>query len=188
MSFGSVQTTYSINIPVAMPGMLADLNDYQSVTGVLADPDSTAAFPAGVMVCYLDTPLSDQVQGLDVSSFAPGGTAPPAGIIMHTHATDTIGLQTETTDLVFKQGSVLSLLTKGRIYVTLDASLTIVQGDPVYVRYSANGGNATLGAFSNVTDSGKNTLLRGAYFTTAAAATDTTAVISFDMNAALTAL
>jgi hypothetical protein len=185
MAFGSVQTTYNINIVGALRGMLADLNDAQTVTGILADPDTTAAFPAGIMVAYLDTPLSDQVQNLDVSTFAPGGTAPPAGIIIHTHATDTIGLQTETTDLLFKQGSALSLLTKGIIYVISEAD--VVQGDPVYVRYSANGGNTELGGFSNASDGGHNTLLRGSYFLSAGTA-GTPVKLSFDMNAALTAL
>jgi hypothetical protein len=182
-----VQSSYVQATPVAMPGMLADGNDFQSVTGVLADPDSSAGSPAGIMVAYLDVPALDQVQFLDVSTFAPGGTAPPAGIVIHEHDADTIGLQTETSDIIFKQGASMSILTKGRIYVTMDASITVVQGDPVYVRYSANGGNTQLGAFSNASDGGHNTLLRGAYFAQAAAA-GVPGLVSFDLNAALTAL
>ena len=184
----TVQTAYNINTLKAYAGMLKDINDAQTVTGILADPDSTAGSPAGIMVAYLDTPDGkDSVQFLDVSTFAPGGTAPPAGIVIHTHAADTIGLQTETSDIVFKQGASLSLLTKGIIYVTLDASLTIVQGDPVYCRYSSNGGNTQLGAFSNASDGGHNTLIRGAYFVESAAS-GVVAAISFDIHAALTAL
>lgn len=185
MAFGSVQTTYDINIGLALRGMLADMNDAQTVTGILADPDSTAAAAAGILVSYLDVPLSNQVQFYDQSGALAPGANMPAGIIIHTHATDTIGLQTETTDLLFKQGSALSLLTKGRIYVFSEAD--VVQGDAVYVRYSANGGNTELGGWSNASDGGHNTLVRGAYFATAGAA-GSPVVLSFDLNAAITAL
>ncbi len=180
MAFGSVQTSYSINTVVALRGMLADVNDAQIVTGILADPDSTAAAPAGIMVSYIDAPASDQVQFVDAALGSTGGKI--AGVIVHTHATDTIGLQTETTDLLFKQGSALSLLTKGRIYVT--SELDVVQGDPVYYRTIANGGNTTLGQFTNADDGSNTELLKGARFETTGTA-GTPVVLSFDINAAL---
>lgn len=179
MAFGSVQTTYDINIGVALRGMLADINDAQKVTGVLKTDGGESA-PAGILVSYIDSPASDQVHFVDAALASSGGKI--AGIIIHTHAADTIGLQTETTDLLFKQQSTLSLLTKGLIYVY--SELDVVQGDPVYYRTVASGGNTELGGFTNADDGSNTELLKGARFQSAGAA-GTPVVLSFDLNAAL---
>lgn len=74
---------------------------------------------------------------------------------MPANAAGTIG-DLGTTGLLPKAG--LQVLRKGRILALLDAGVaSVAVGDRAYVRYSANGGNTVLGAWSNATDAGHNT-------------------------------
>jgi hypothetical protein len=172
------QTDYIIDTLNGLPGQLADLSPASKVSAVNAD---VVSLPAGIMVAYASSPASDKVILPTASIGSAGGQI--AGIVLHEHDVDTIGLQTETTDLIFKVGAGMTLLQKGRVYVTPEVA--VVQGDPVYYRITANGGNTQVGAFTNTDDGAHTDLLKGARFESSTDATSTQAVLSFDLNAAL---
>lgn len=191
------QTNYNINIPNGFAGQLDGDGPHEVRSAVNAD---VVSLPAGVMLSMgvaSSKVLADQVvlpTGVPTTPPATtAATAPFAGISVHTHAVNTIGLQTETTDLIFQVGQEVGLLAQGRIRVTLDSgtnsALTVLQGDPVYARYVTSAATGTqLGAFSNASDASKNTLIYGAQFVVASDTTTNTAVLDFDLNACLAGL
>lgn len=191
------QLSYNINIPNGFAGQLDGNGPHEVVSAVNAD---AVSFPAGVMLQMAvasSAVLPDQVvlpTGVPTTPPATtAATAPFAGISCHTHAVNTIGLQTETSDLIFQVGQEVGLLRQGRIRVALDTGsnpfITVLQGDPVYARYVVSSTVGTqLGTFSNASDSSKNTLILGAQFEVASDTTSKTAVISFDLAAFLSGL
>lgn len=185
MSIG--QTSYSINTVNGFPGLLYALEPHEIVSAVNAD---TVAMPAGIAVCANQT--SAVVEG---QAFLPAGAPTISagasqyillGVLCHTHAEDTIGLQTQTaSDNVFKVGTPVNILRKGKVYVNTEVAVS--KGDPVFYRYTVNTGFPQLGSLSNVTDSGKNQKLWGAFFDAAGDNPPTNpgnmAVLNLDMNA-----
>ena len=188
------QTNYSINIPNGFAGQLDGDGSHTLVSGVNGD---VVSFPAGVMlqatVASSKVVADSFVLPTGVPTTPPAttaATAPFAGISAHTHAVNTIGLQTETSDLIFQVGQEVAALTEGRIRVALDtgsnALITVLQGDPVYARYVTSAATGTqLGTFSNASDASKNTLVYGARFVVAGDATSSTAVVDFSLTAFL---
>jgi len=176
------QTTYKINTFAAYPGMLADLVDLEIATGVNAE---VTTLPAGIMVAYKTGAPTATSQVIYPIANASSANGIPAGIVVHTHAADTIGLQTQSTDLIFKTGALVGLLRKGNVFVSPE--VTVVEGDPVFYRISANGGNNNLGAFTNVSDTTHTQEVFGARFlkTSDVTASGFMAPLSFDMNAFL---
>jgi len=55
----------------------------------------------------------------------------------------------------FGNGDTFSGLTEGKVHVLLDSGITVAEGDACFVRKTATG-TEQAGAFSNVSDSGKN--------------------------------
>jgi hypothetical protein len=72
------------------------------------------------------------------------------------HTLDIVGGDLEAGGL--KQYAGLQVMQAGRIYVVIDPSITTIVAnvDRAFVRYSTNGGNTVIGAFSNVSDAGHN--------------------------------
>jgi len=92
------------------------------------------------------------------------------GFALHTQAVENAY---SGSNLGYDAGSAISVLRKGRVYVT--AEVNVSEGDPVYVRYTVNGA-LTLGSVRNDDDTSKAGLLPGAYFRKTATAGNITVV------------
>lgn len=152
------QLAYNINTFNAFPGMLGDLTLAQNIESAING--DVVTMPAGIMVCY-NSPVVPGKVILPIAVLGTTNGGIPAGIVVHTQATSTIGLQTQTTtDLVFAVGQSIGLLRVGRVWCMPE--IAVLKADPVFYRYVVNGGNNQLGQFSNVTDAAKNQLCHGA--------------------------
>lgn len=175
------QTTVNINTFAAFPGMIADITYIDVASGINAD---VVTFPAGIMLAYKSGAAATSQCILPIA-IATAANGTPAGISVHTHAVNTIGLQTQATDLIFAVGAPVGLLRKGHVYVTPE--VTVNEGDKCFYRYVVNGGFTQLGSWSNVTDAAKNQTCPGARFesTSDVSASGFVAKLSYDQNAFL---
>jgi len=85
------------------------------------------------------------------------------GVTVHTQALEQAAVG--STNVGYAAYSSMSVLRKGRIYVTVEDAVT--KGGGVYVRYTASGAY-TIGSFRSDSDSGKAALLPGSRFVRAA--------------------
>jgi len=165
----SIQTSYSIDFQAAFAGLLADLNDYDSVSALL---EGGAAIPFGV--------------GLKRGASDDGYVLPSAagdivtGIAIHTHARDTIGFANLQSDAGVKPGQMFTLLRRGSINVKVEE--TVAAGDQVFVRIAAGTGTQ-LGAFRKSADNNTAVIVKGARFLSSALGGGI-AKLSFNANAA----
>ncbi len=173
MAFVGVQSSYTDAPSVAFAGMIAD-NSMVFDAKSFISAEASAQMPFGVAVAFKPSSTYDTDATMPANS-----TDKVAGILMHApgyERTFTVPLPDGTTGTVGElgatgllPGAVLSLLRKGRIWVTVEDGCTV--GDRLYVRYSANGGNTQLGACRATDDSGHAIDLTkiGQYVTSASA-------------------
>lgn len=154
------QTSYSFYLSAPFAGVLGDYrSDYDIRSAV--NEEVTLGMPFGIAVkrgandygCLLPTGSGDKVIGLTV----------------HNHAVDPYYLPASPTTAGVPLKGTAGILKKGRMWVLPEVS--VVPGDPVYWRYSANGGLTQLGALRNDGDSSHAAVMPGgATFETTAVA------------------
>ena len=125
----------------AFEGMLADSGKHDIVSAVNAEASAEIGFGTWVKEGTSDgEALLPAAEGDDL-----------LGIVVHTHAADT---PADLGTLGIKPKGMLSVLRKGRIYVTVEEA--VVPGNRVWVRAVAGGGEK-LGA-TRVTDDSTDTI------------------------------
>lgn len=152
-----VQTSYAFDLAVAFAGQLADLNDFESKSGLL---EGAANIPFGV--------------GLKKGSADDGYVLPAAGgdlidgIAIHTHAVDTIGLSgLSPSDAGLQPKQTFAVLRRGYIWVKVEEA--VVRDDTAFCRY-ATGTGTQLGAWRKSADTSTAAIVKGARYMTSAAA------------------
>lgn len=176
----SVQTTYSVNPAIAFAGQKADNSSFDVDSMISTD---TSSIPFGVFVA------SDSASGAagDQSAKMPAASgAVLMGVLMHsfdyartwTDPSGTTHGELDSTGL--KAGAHLNVMRRGRIYVTSETAAAV--GDPVHVRYSANGGNTQLGAVRNAADAGHTIDMTGKARYVSTCSASGLAVIELDMT------
>lgn len=145
------QTSYSYTMSAAIAGMLADASPKAVDTGINKD---SASVPFGVFVAF----KSGQDAGDQACAMPSGSTDKLKGVVLYSNQyavdwTDPSGAHHGELDATgLRAGASLNVLRRGRVYMTSESNFAY--GDPVFVRYSANGGNTQLGAVRNADDSG----------------------------------
>jgi hypothetical protein len=161
------QTVVNSTLTKAFAGMLADAGPNDVITRIQAE--ASAEMPFGIMVAE---GAADEAGILPVD-----GTSKFAGLLMHSHA---YAKDTELGTVGIKPKAVLSILRKGRAWVTVEE--TVAKGDPVFIRHTASGGNTQKGAFRKSADTATATDLtkKGVYLTAATAGN--LALVEIDMT------
>lgn len=145
------QTSYSQYQGGPFSGMLADNSGHEVETGI--NMEASASIPFGRFVAWKTGAPDDKGAKLPAAS-----TDILKGVVMHAHHyapvwTDRDSVvhgELDGTGLV--PGATLEVLRRGRIY--MESETAFAYGDPVFVRYSANGGNTKLGIALNAADAG----------------------------------
>lgn len=147
-----VQTSYSIDFAPAFAGMLADLNDFESLTALL---EGAQAIPFGI---GLTKGAADQGYRLPA---AP--TDLIAGIGIHTHARDNIGFSAILpANAGVKPGQIFTVLYRGFLYVQTEEAVSALS--PVFCRFAAGAGGVQPGAFRASADTNTAAPVKGARF------------------------
>lgn len=173
------QLSYNALIPVAFAGMKADAAIYRDFVESKINADSVS-IPFGVFVA----------QGGSIGD--PGAILPAGsgavllGLLVHAFNyartwTDSNGTHGELDSVGLVPGAALNVMVKGRMYVTVEEAVAI--GDPVFVRYSANGGNTQKGAVRKSDDAGHTINLGKGRFVSSQATPGGLAIIEIDMTA-----
>ncbi len=129
-----VQTSYSINIPIAFQGLIAD-DGFHDITSYLNADVVGLSFGIGVVQgtddnqCLLPTSTTQSLLGVTVSNFAYNQFSP-------TTLTGTQGIP-----LLAAAG----VMTKGRVYVLPTQDVT--PASPVFCQMVANGSTKVAGSF-----------------------------------------
>ena len=146
-----VQLDYSSSMAAGFPGMKADLEH-----GYTRSYSATVDVPPG---CVVSRAGADDRCKLPTNAGEAGALL---GVALHSHtlANDASGVAK------YVDGDTVSVLRKGTVYV--QAEEAVAEGDPVYVRHTANGGNTQLGAVRKSADTGC-VLVPGLMFRTSAA-------------------
>lgn len=167
--------------PVAVAGQLSDSMDTIDVVSRFSQ-EASAAIQFGCAV--QSGTVRSGVKNMATSNDNIEGVS----VFGYNHVPGSSG-DIDTTNKGLKPNAGLKILRKGRIWVLIDPSITLITpyADRPFARYSANGGNTVLGAFSNVSDGGHNTdLSRIGVFTsglfTAADGTSLIAECEFDFT------
>lgn len=148
----SVQTSYSIDFSPAFAGMLADLNDFESLTALL---EGNAAIPFGV---GLAKGAGDQGYRLPAAA-----TDLIVAVGIHTHARDTIGFSAILpANAGVRPGQVFTVLHRGFIYVQAEEQVT--SQSPVFCRFAVGAGGSQAGAFRASADNNTAAPVKGARF------------------------
>lgn len=142
-------TQYGDTADVAFPGMLSDTSFTRKVSRENA---TGAAQLSGVFVAKHAALPETKVQSLAAASDAI------AGIVLHAHTRDNVAGQSG-----WATGSELPVAELAPVYMVAEEAMLV--GDPVYARFSANGGNTTIGAIRNDPDGGTCMLVKGARVT-----------------------
>jgi len=135
----TVQTTYLTQLPVAYEGQVADSSMHNEIVSSYV----SATCAPGRMLCR-DT--SDTLSKLPASA---ADLAVPIGISIYDSA-KAPGLYGATLPTGQTFPAAVPCLRRGRMWVI--AEITVTQGQPVFVRHTANGGSTILGGFRNTAD------------------------------------
>jgi hypothetical protein len=132
----TVQTTFVIDKPRAIAGMLADSGDTDKGTKL-----ATSVIPFGVGVVKRASP-ADGVEQCGVPTATADVTARPRGIAIHdvTRRGPQGGLAGG-----YEIGDPVSYLKQGRIWVVVEG--TVTQDSAAFCRFAAGAGGTILGAF-----------------------------------------
>jgi hypothetical protein len=157
------QTSYATSLTKSFAGALADSGLTDKVSVVSAE--SSAEIPFGVMVC----------KGADdEKAILPAAVDDlPLGIVIHGHGYSDVELG--TTGL--KPKASMSILRRGRIYVTVEEAVT--KGDRAVVRFSGTG---QAGAFRKTPVDGETLDVGGACVFVTSAGANALAVVEVDMT------
>jgi len=111
---------------------------------------ATAAMKAGIMVSNIGTANFKTCK------------SPAASTDTHIGATEYLPARAPTGDGVneYAAGDLVSVVRKGQIYLISEAAMSV--GDPVFARYTANGGNTLLGAIRVDADTARALQVPGA--------------------------
>lgn len=144
------QTAYSIDIPAASyPGQIADnmqAKDIKSAANV------ASALPYGVCVVRDSANVGDMTK-LAARLPASGPDVTAAGSVMGIVVADQARAQDPSVAAaVYPINSCVPVMAVGRIWVQSETA--VVDGQPVFVRISANGGLTQLGALRADADGG----------------------------------
>lgn len=156
-----MQTSYDVLPAPAMAGLIADMQNIDVISrrldvavpfGVFVAKGATERPAAGIDAgsAKLPTLTGDQILGVVVfEQNKPGKNL--------------------ASNLALEANDVASILRQGVIWVICEKAVN--EGDPVFVRHAANGGNTQLGAVTDTDDTTFTSLLANARFaaTTAAA-------------------
>lgn len=129
-----VQTSYSINIPIAFQGLIAD-DGFHDITSYLNGDVVGLSFGIGVVqgsddnLCLLPTATTQSLLGVTVSNFAYNQFSP-------TTLTGTQGIPLN---------AAAGVMRSGRVYVNPTQNVT--PASPVYLQMVANGGSKPAGSF-----------------------------------------
>jgi hypothetical protein len=167
------QTVYNVKPVVAMPGMIADNTDNCRIrTAKMVEPGGA---PFGIFV----------TKGANAGEveYPDADTDKICGILVHTHHIDRTNL---AAGMDINVNDIVPVAESGRFYALIEEDM--VEDDPVYVRFAANGGLTQLGAIgkdaSNPGGGATRALLKGATVrvggTVAAGAV---AVVAFNLEA-----
>ena len=149
-----MQTSYSINQGISQAGMLADLGNNDVVSKYDTLDSLGVAFGLGLAQGAAD----DQVHLPSASTDKFVGIS-----VLVQHKEQQLG-----TGLVnYKQGDMISVLRKGRVWVQVDSA--VVAGAPVFCRFAAGSGSV-LGSFRADADTGSASQVMGSVFTSSAVA------------------
>lgn len=134
-----MQTTAKSTMTVAFAGMLADMSarDVRSYVNV-----EGAEVPFGVCVAMV-ADASTNSKGTAELPDAATDKEELVGIVVHSHAYGVAELGTTG----IKDASMLSVLNRGKIWVTSETTAAV--GDRGHVRYAAGAGGTQLGAIRN---------------------------------------
>lgn len=157
-----VQTTYSDTAGVAYAGMLSDAEPSRVFSFENAD---AAAMLSGTFAAKLAA--TPELKARTLAAV----TDPIAGIILHSHARNNVLGQAG-----WEVGGEMPLLERGAAYMV--AEVTLVVGDPVFVRF-ATGTGTQIGAIRKDHDSNTCMLIRGARIV-AGGGTTTPPAVYFD--------
>jgi hypothetical protein len=135
-------------------------------------------------VSYLNDEGSDIPAGIGVRLKSEGkcelfdaGTQSLAGIVLNSFARDPNDLSGSA---AIKAGDMANVREMGAVYVAVEE--TVAVGEPVYCRFTSDGGsNTQLGKFRNDADSGRCKLIKGARWLTAGTTTSP-ALLYFDRS------
>lgn len=161
------QTSYSLLMEQAIAGLLADSGYKDAWSAVNAE--ASAEIPFGVMVARGSTE-NKCIKLVDTNSVLLG-----VHIFSNEYAKDQ-----ELGSTGIKPGVMMNILRKGRIWVVVEE--IVAKDEPCYVRYTASGGNTTIGAFRNDDDTSKAKLVPGARFIAATTGAGL-ALVEIDMPA-----
>lgn len=152
MSLNNVQTAYSFNPVVAIEGSQGNYSITDITTRV-----AEAIVPYGRAVVrgttdrgiLLPTLSTQEFLGISLAIFGVENPySPPPGSPLQ---------QTQ-----YNQYDQATVVRKGYVYMYTETN--VLPGDPVYYRYSANGGNTVLGRVRNANDAGHTNLMPNATF------------------------
>lgn len=161
----SVQTSYARTPGQPFSGTPGDTGPKKDVSYL---NDSGSDLPAGIAVNIKAEGKVDQFNGNGDSV---------AGVILNTFARDPNDL---TGTNAIKAGDMANVREYGPVYVAVEE--TIAVGDPVFCRFTSDGGsNTTLGKFRKSADSGRARLLRGARWL-AGGSTTSPALLQFNRD------
>ncbi len=141
--------------PVAVAGQLSDNQEgVDIVSRFNAEASANIAF--GLAVAPVGTQIRDGV----INMAGSGDVVEGVNVWGFNHMPGSNGdLDQTSTPPGLRPKAGLQVIQRGRVWVVVDAGVTSIVPniDRAFVRYSANGGNTVVGAFSNATDSGHNT-------------------------------
>ena len=157
----SVEETFATSENDTVTALVLALNTALPVRSVVVTDDGSGVLTATAEVAG----VGFQISGGFTASGTPGALAFTAsgttanaiptggGVALQSHAIE----QNEDGITQYTTGDNFSALTEGKVFVRLDAGITIALGDPCFVRTgTASTTTGTKGAFSNVSDSGDN--------------------------------
>jgi hypothetical protein len=126
------QLTYDYSMPAGYPGLRADTDNYRARTYIAA---AALAYGLGVVL------------GAGGKAALPGASTDKfLGVVMHEGREKAQGTGTSQ----FAAGDPLAVMSQGPVFVKVEEA--VADGDPVFVRFAANGANTTLGAFRKSAD------------------------------------
>ena len=163
------QTTYQVNQPVALPGLIADLTDDM----------------------YIESAANEEVASVEYGKAVIAGTADTQFLRVTDAAQDVLGVTVHEHDAqvdcdegnLIKTGRTASVMRRGKIYVQVEDA--VLKGAAPFVRVAAGAGGTIVGAFRSEADGGSAREMSFATYRTSAAAGEFAVLEITEMSALL---
>ena len=152
--------TFTLQADVAQTAFTLTVDAKLSVAELISNAQ---VLPFGVFVCH-DVDGDNKAMLPTVATDVTGIKA--RGIVLHSQNVEQA--LSPSTNVGYKPQSVMSVMTKGRVYVRVEENVT--PSSAVYVRYAPNGVNTQLGAIRASADSSSAAAYASARFLTTALA------------------